>query len=137
MAIPEWLADEVAALMARRGLSAADSVSLLFTAGGDIGLSYTNWRRRTWVPACERAGLAGLRFHDLRSLATTALIAEGVDVKTAQTRLGHSSPQVTLAIYARATLEGDRAAAEKVGERFRPRDGRGMDAGSSRRRSGR
>jgi hypothetical protein len=56
----------------------------------------------------------------------TALIAEGVAVKTAQTRLGHSSPQVTLAIYARATFEGDRLAADKVGERFRPRDARGM-----------
>jgi len=78
------------------------------------------------VPACERAKLPGLRFHDLRSLAATALVAAGVDVKTAQTRLGHSSPQVTLGIYARATAQNDRNAADAVGAIFAPRDGRGM-----------
>jgi integrase len=134
LAVPVWLIDQLAALMASRGLTAADADDLLFVNSEGGALHYSNWRRRTWVPACKRAGLEGLRFHDLRSLATTALIAEGVDVKTTQTRLGHSSPQVTLALYARATLEGDRAAADKVGERFRPRDGRGMVAGSSRRR---
>jgi integrase len=49
------------------------------------------------------------------------MVTAGVDVKTAQTRLGHSSPTLTLAIYARATDEADRAAAEKVGDRFRRR----------------
>ena len=126
MAVPAWLVDELAALMARRSLNAANGETLLFTGGSGQPLHYPNWRRRTWVPACEAAGLPGLRFHDLRSLATTALIAQGVDVKTAQVRLGHSSPQVTLAIYARATREGDRAAADKVGERFQPRDGHAM-----------
>jgi len=80
-----------------------------------------NWRRRTWATVSEKAKLEGLRFHDLRSLAATALVAAGVDVKTAQTRLGHSSPQVTLALYARATAEADRNAANLDGERFRPR----------------
>ena len=117
MAIPEWLSTELALLMARRGLTAANSNSLLFVNEDGGPLDYSNWRRRIWVPACEEAGLRGLRFHDLRSVATTALIAEGVDVKTAQTRLGHSSPQVTLGIYARATAEGDREAANKVGAR--------------------
>ena len=120
MAIPKWLSTELSALMARRGLTAANSNSLLFVNEDGGSLDYSNWRRRIWVPACEEAGLPGLRFHDLRSVATTALIAEGVDVKTAQTRLGHSSPQVTLGIYARATAEGDREAANKVGARFQP-----------------
>jgi integrase len=126
LAVPEWLAEVLAALMARRELTAADPSALLFVTVAGAPLHYSNWRRRTWAPACERAGLAGLRFHDLRSLATTALIAAGVDVKTAQARMGHSSPQVTLAIYARATEAGDRDAADRVGELFRPRDGRGI-----------
>ncbi|MGH9124885.1 MAG: tyrosine-type recombinase/integrase [Acidimicrobiales bacterium] len=73
--------------------------------------------------------MAGLRFHDLRSLAATALVAAGVELKTAQTRLGHSSPHVTLALYARATAKADRAAADSVGEHFRPRDRRATDSG--------
>jgi len=82
------------------------------------------------VPACEAAGLAGPRFHDLRSLSATALVAAGVDMKPAQVRLDHSSPHVTLALYARATKEADRMAADTVGEIFRPRDGRAMDGGA-------
>jgi integrase len=80
------------------------------------------------LPATKEGGLPGLHFHDLRSNATTALIAEGVDVKTTQTRIGHASPQVTIGLYARATVEADRRAADKVGERFRPRDARAMEA---------
>ena len=88
-------------------------------------MHYSNWRRRIWVPAAERAGLAGLRFHDLRSMAATALIASGTDVKTTQTRLGHANPQTTLALYARATVDADKKAADAVGAIFRP--GRAMD----------
>ena len=128
MAIPEWLSAALATLMARRELDCPPTRRALLFVNEDGGpLDYTNWRRReAWVPARDRTELSGLRFHDLRSLATTALIAEGVDVKTAQTRLGHSSPQVTLAVYARATAHGDRDAADKVGARFGPRDERGM-----------
>jgi hypothetical protein len=39
-----------------------------------------------------------------------------VNVKTAQTRLGHSDPRLTLAIYAQAATEGDRSAAQKLGD---------------------
>ena len=44
----------------------------------------------------EAAGLDGLTFHDLRRANATGLVAAGVDVKTAQTRLGHSSSRLTL-----------------------------------------
>ncbi len=53
---------------------------------------------------------------------------EGVNVKTAQARLGHANPQTTLRIHAQATSRADRQAAERIGKRFRPRDGRGMEA---------
>lgn len=128
LACPAWLVDELAALLARRRLTAANADAFLFVTGAGTPLDYTRWRSRTWVPACNKAGLPGVRFHDLRSLAATALVAAGVDVKTAQTRLGHSSPQVTLAIYARATVDADRAAAELVGAVLRPRDGRAMES---------
>jgi hypothetical protein len=38
-------------------------------------------------------------------------------VKTAQTRLGHADPRVTLAIYASAPAAVDREAADRIGER--------------------
>jgi integrase len=58
------------------------------------------------------------------------LVLEGVDMKTAQARLGHTDPRLTLAIYAQATTEADREAADRLGERFlRPQHedtGRGL-----------
>lgn len=119
-ACPAWLLDELSALLARRRLTRADGNAFVFVSPEGERLHYTNWRRRVWVPACEQAGLAGLRFHDLRSLAATALVAVGTDVKTAQTRLGHSSSRMTLDIYARAATAADRAAADKVGTFLRP-----------------
>jgi hypothetical protein len=41
-----------------------------------------------------------------------------VDLKTAQTGLGNSDPRLTLAVYAQATSEADRAAADLLGQRF-------------------
>lgn len=81
-------------------------------------LSYSNWRRRVWVPACEQANLAGLGFHDLRRTNATAMVAAGVDIKTAQHRLGHADPRMTLSIYAQITDEGDSNAANRLGETF-------------------
>jgi hypothetical protein len=54
-------------------------------------------------------------------------VAAGVDVKTAQHRLGHANVTLTLWVYARATAEADRRAAELAGEQFRPRGKRGMN----------
>ena len=88
MPFRKWLMTDLAAVVARRGID-CDSDEFLFVTRDRGPLDYTNWRIRTWIPACEEADLSGLRFHDLRSLAATALISAGVDVKTAQTRLGH------------------------------------------------
>lgn len=73
-----------------------------------------------WVPACRSAGLVGVGFHDLRRLSATRLVRHGVDVKTAQTRLGHSDVRLTLGLYAQAVAEADRDAAERIGGLFSP-----------------
>ncbi|HLI00659.1 MAG TPA: tyrosine-type recombinase/integrase [Acidimicrobiales bacterium] len=115
LAVPGWLAELLEPLAAGK---APDGLVFTSTAGGP--LEYHNWRSRVWRPACEQAGVPDLRFHDLRSMAATALVMAGVDVKTAQSRLGHSTPAMTLGLYARVTADADRAAADAVGEHFRP-----------------
>ena len=60
------------------------------------------------------AGVPALRFHDLRRTAATAMVAAGVDVRTAQARLGHADPRVTLAIYAQVVSNADRHAAHQL-----------------------
>jgi Phage integrase family len=79
-------------------------------------------------------------FHDLRRANATGLVSSGVDIRTAQSRLGHADVRMTLEIYARATNEADRAAAEAIGgcstrsasSTRTSRTWRGMGAGSRR-----
>ncbi|MHB8465517.1 MAG: site-specific integrase [Acidimicrobiales bacterium] len=118
MAMPVALAALLADHLARRGLTAAQPEALVFIApeGGPLG--YSNWYGRVWVPARRAAALADLHFHDLRKAAATAMVAEGVDVRTAQARLGHSDPRLTLAIYAQADIAADKTAADRLGAHF-------------------
>jgi integrase len=51
----------------------------------------------------------------VRRVNATALVAERIDVKTAQARLGHSNPRLTLAIYSQSTEAADKAAAAALG----------------------
>jgi integrase len=46
--------------------------------------------------ASDKLRYEGLGFHDVRRAAATGLVAEGVDVKTAQDLLGHSDSRLTL-----------------------------------------
>jgi integrase len=50
--------------------------------------------------AVKSAGLPRIRLHDTRHTAASLLLAAGVPTKVVSELLGHSSPTVTLAIYA-------------------------------------
>lgn len=120
LSAPAWLMDMLAAHLARRGLTGADADAFMFTMPEGGPLDYSHWRRRYWLPAVRDADLPDLTFHDLRRAAATALVIERVDMKTAQTRLGHADPRMTLALYAQASSDADRDAATRVGERYQP-----------------
>ncbi len=73
---------------------------------------------RWWRNFRKENDFEGLRFHELRHTQATQLLANGVDVKTVQTRLGHSNAALTLNWYAHAIPENDEKAAQLVGELF-------------------
>src|SRR5438034_3648670 len=62
---PQDLLDLLAEDLRRRGLTGAAADVLVFVSPGGEPLHYSNWRRRVWVPACERARLSGLKFQAL------------------------------------------------------------------------
>jgi len=45
--------------------------------------------------ACRRAGIKGVRFHDLRHTFASRLLARGADIITVRDLLGHSSVKLT------------------------------------------
>lgn len=67
-----------------------------------------------WERFCERNNLRKIRLHDLRHSCATLMIANGVDVKTVQHRLGHADISITMNTYAHCTPQMDKAAAEKI-----------------------
>ena len=120
LALGAWLAEALTThLREANTLAVLDAFVFPDAEGGP--LDYSNWRRRIWLPATKLVGLEGLGFHDLRRACATYMVLDGMDAKTAQGRLGHSDPRLTLAIYAQATTEGDRRAAEALSRRLSPR----------------
>lgn len=71
-----------------------------------------------WRRLCRAAGVR-CRFHDLRHLSATQLIAAGVDVRTVAGRLGHANPSTTLGVYAHALQARDHHAAGVLGDLLR------------------
>ena len=67
---------------------------------------------------CKKAGVTGVRLHDLRHYVATRLLASGIDVRTVAGRLGHRNPATTLNVYAHFVPEADRDAAAALGVLF-------------------
>ena len=59
-----------------------------------------------------------MRFHDLRHTFATTSVANGMDIKTLSTILGHISSKTTIDIYLHSTDEMKQNAAEKINARF-------------------
>jgi hypothetical protein len=74
---------------------------LVFASIRGTPLHPSNFNRRDWRPALDRAGLAqhGYRFHDLRHTCVSRLIAAGADIKLVQAVAGHANPMITLKRY--------------------------------------
>jgi integrase len=89
----------------------------------DSDLMFPDWQGRPWSPNAFGAtwsklatelGL-GVSFHGLRHTHASQLIASGkVDIVTISKRLGHSSPDITLRIYAHLFHKDDSKAAAAI-----------------------
>ena len=76
---------------------------------------------KQWGTLAETFALVGTQgarctFHDLRHTFATTAIAEGADVKSVSSILGHANAAMTLNVYAAADPEAKRATMERVGE---------------------
>lgn len=104
----------------------------------DTGLVFTTSTGEAVHPAdvtdhfqhlARQAGLPPIRLHDLRHGAATLALAAGVDMKTVQHMLRHSSITITADTYTSVLPELARGAAEKtaaiVPRRVRPADQEG------------
>lgn len=85
---------------------------LVFDKGGGVIPYQTLYKH--FKRAAAEFGRPELRIHDLRHSFATAALKSGVDVKTLQETLGHSSAVMTLDLYSHASEEMKKAATEKL-----------------------
>ncbi len=76
----------------------------------------SNW----WKHFRHENNFPGLKLHELRHTQATLLLANGVDVKTVQNRLGHANASITLDWYAHPIPEKDEQAATILGSLMQP-----------------
>jgi integrase len=81
------------------------SDGLIFTTPQGAPLGRANFRARVFAPACARAGIKGVRFHDLRHSHASWLLADGVPITAVSERLGHASVSMTLDCYSHVMPE--------------------------------
>lgn len=74
--------------------------------------------KTSFSKALKRAGLVGVRFHDLRHTAATMMVMSGVDLVTVQEILGHSDIKMT-ARYTHPTTEGKMNAVKALEKRMK------------------
>lgn len=78
--------------------------------------------RKPWGRVCERAGLIGIRLHDLRHTAASVAVGQGVSLPLIGRLLGHTQAQTTLRyahVDADPALQAAGAVGEAIGKAFR------------------
>ena len=89
--------------MASRPVSAEVMVELSkYVCSLNVGqekLFKTKFNHRKWREICKAAGLADLKFHDLRKTFCSLLAQNGVSTAVTQRLLEHSSPNLTNKVY--------------------------------------
>jgi integrase len=74
--------------------------------------------RRSWDKVRASTGDPPVRFHDLRHTCVSLLLDEGTPPHVVREIVGHSAIEVTMTIYAHASLDEKRTAMRRLGERL-------------------
>jgi integrase len=73
---------------------------------------------RVFIDARQRAGVEGVRLHDLRHYVATTMLTDGEHIAKVSQRLGHASVTTTANIYAHWIDDTDAEASEKLASRL-------------------
>jgi integrase len=105
------LGDAALALLKTMRKAASDDQSYLFPGRGGGHLTEI---KKAWASICRRAGVRGLRLHDLRHSYASFLASAGFSLPTIGALLGHTQPSTTQR-YAHLLDDPLREATNKVG----------------------
>lgn len=119
------LADSLAEAFKHHRLRQSQEHLRLGSAYIDQGLVFCNEDRSAWPPdtlthqlvsLAKMVGMKGFRLHDVRHCFASISLKQGTSVSEVSELLGHSSPSVTLSIYAHAIEGVARAAVNRLAD---------------------
>ena len=91
-----------------------NDLDLIFPNEAGQPINHNNLVKRYFEPALKKVGIEKIRFHDLRHTYASLLIEQGENIKYIQVQLGHSSPTVTLNVYAHLMKPVNQEAASRL-----------------------
>ena len=100
-----------------RGRRAGSTTGMVFPTTIGTPIEPDNLSR-SWYAVRKVLGEPPPRFHDMRHTCVTLLLAEGAPPHVVQQIVGHSAIDVTMTIYAHASLDEKRPALRRLGERL-------------------
>ena len=80
--------------------SVSQDEDLIFPSETGTPIGCFNMVRRHFSPALKKAGIPRIKFHALRHTYASLLIDQKENIKYIQNQLGHSTPNITLSVYA-------------------------------------
>ncbi len=89
-------------------------LDLIFPSGAEKPIDQSKMLKNHFFPAKKEIGIENIRFHDLRHTYASLLIEQGENIKYIQSQLGHSSPTVTLNVYAHLMRPCNQESARKL-----------------------
>lgn len=95
--LPRSVTTELVKHMEQYVTESNDALLFTFQNGNPIRRAW--FRTRVWLPATKKAGLTGLRFHDLRHTFVALWVSLGRNAKEVSKVAGHSSVAFTLDRY--------------------------------------
>jgi integrase len=105
-----------------------NELDLIFPNEAGKPMNYSNMVNRHFFPALKAAELPRMRFHDLRHTYASLMIEQGENLKYIQSQLGHSSPTVTMNVYAHLMKPSNQQAACRLENAVLGEDGSKMVA---------
>jgi integrase len=88
-----------------------------------------SWLRHRFGKVRDAVGLTSLRFHDLRHMVASVLLAQGASVRAVAEVLGHRVPSTTLNVYSHVLVGGTREVVALLDDLLLRRRQHGRDDG--------
>ena len=95
-------------------ISLKNELGLIFPNQVGKPMCQSHMLSRHFFPALKNSEVPRIRFHDMRHTFASMLIEQGENIKYIQSQLGHSSPTVTLNVYAHLMKPSNQESACKL-----------------------